>query len=336
MIKVNFWKDNSQLFSDLSWESYLSDYKLHTGLVWIDMFQANEEEWAEITDQYSLDQFAIQTSKYYTDYPVIEEYDNCVFLATHIYVMNTTTLSSVKKELDMFIGKEFLITAHRGDMPLIDHLRLTIGNAANFIRCDAGMLAAYILHEHISSIVKISDLIEDRVEQLETKILTQKIDRIMDEIMDLRGYCNHLKRNIRPLADQFNNLIVYDNELFTDRAKRSLSVLSEKTVSLIANIDLLRDSINGIQNSYLSVLSNKMSQSSYKMNEVIHRLTVVSTIFLPLTFITGWFGMNFTNMPLIKSSYGYAITFALTVFIAVFLNSLFKRKGWYSGDDNKK
>lgn len=85
----------------------------------------------------------------------------------------------------------------------------------------------------------------------------------------------------------------------------------------------------------MTVVSNRMNELSFKMNEVIHQLTLVSTIFLPLTFITGWYGMNFKHMPELNFKYGYPIIIVVTIAISIILNKFFKVRGWYFRQKNK-
>ncbi len=336
MIRVTLCKDDRIIAQDISWEEFMAKYRFQSGLVWIDMDQADEQEWQQLCQYFDLEQSTITTSKHYTEYPLIEEYDDYTFIATHIYELNHVSLKSIKKELDIFIGNSYLITVHRGEMMLIDRIRDSIGSISSYIRNDHSMLAIYILIEHLNSFNQIVNLLENRVETIEESILKNEKDDILDDIINFRSYCNQLKRNIRPICDQYHHFTLFNSSRLSERSSRALRILEDKAFAVRENIDIIRDSLSSLQDSYLTVVSNRMNEISFRMNEVIHQLTLVSTIFLPLSFITGWYGMNFKNMPLIEWWLGYPVIIVVTIGIAFFLNRLFKRRGWYFVTIEKK
>ena len=335
MIRVTLCKEDHVVAQNVTWEDYMEKYRFQSGLIWIDMDQPDEEEWEKLCQYFDLDNLTILTSKHYTEYPVIDEYEDYIFIATHFYELNHVNLSSIKKELDIFIGNGYLITVHRGEISLINRIRETMSSIIPYVKNDHSMMAIYILQEHLGTFNQVVDLLENRVEGIEKIILKESSDEVLDDLINFRSYCNELKRSIRPICDQYHHFAVLDSSKLSIRATRSLKILEDRAFAIRENIDIIRDSISSLQDSYMTVVSNKMNELSFKMNEVIHQLTLVSTIFLPLTFITGWYGMNFKFMPELNYRYGYPIIIAVTIAIAIFLNKFFRIKGWYFRQKNK-
>jgi magnesium transporter len=141
------------------------------------------------------------------------------------------------------------------------------------------------------------------------------------QLYELKREVIFLRRQVWPLRDLVNNLIRSESSFVTDNTHLFLRDLQDHCTRIIDTVETYRDLLSGIMDVYLSTNSNKM-------NEVMKVLTIMSTIFIPVTFIAGVYGMNFKNMPEIKSENGYYITWGVMISIILGLIIYFRRRKW--------
>ena len=161
----------------------------------------------------------------------------------------------------------------------------------------------------------------DVIESLEEKVLTQPDESVLIEIQHIKKQFIKLRRSIYPLREAISSLIKDDANLIEDDTLKYLRDVYDHCIHIIESIESQRDVISGLKDLYISELSNRM-------NNTMKVLTIIATIFIPLTFIAGIYGMNFESMPELKWKWGYPLVWMVMLIITIGMFVYFKRKKW--------
>jgi magnesium transporter len=164
--------------------------------------------------------------------------------------------------------------------------------------------------------------VEERIETLDDEVINNPERSQIESIYNLRNLLLMMRRSIWPLREIVNQLIKDDSDLLDDSIEPYLRDLYDHTIHITESIEQQREITNGLMEIYLSMMSNKM-------NEVMKVLTVIATIFIPLTFIVGIYGMNFTNMPELDVPWAYYAVWGVMFAVVVGMVIYFRRKNWF-------
>jgi len=168
----------------------------------------------------------------------------------------------------------------------------------------------------------IIEKIGDSIEKLEEGLMNEPKSEMLNEIYRLKKEIMYLRKAVWPLREAISKIERTNSKLIHKQIKPYLRDVYEHTIQIIDTIETSRDLISGMLDLYLSSNSNKM-------NEVMKVLTVISTIFIPLTFITGVYGMNFNFMPELTWKFGYFLIWGIMVIIIIGMRYYFKKKDWW-------
>ncbi len=163
--------------------------------------------------------------------------------------------------------------------------------------------------------------IGDKIEEIEEEIISQSDKKSLMQLYHLKREMIFLRKQVWPLRDMINNMIRSETTLINPSSDIYLRDLSDHVTRIIDTVETYRDLLSGIMDIYLSTTSNRM-------NEVMKVLTIMSSIFIPVTFVAGVYGMNFDNMPELHSRNGYFITCGVMLVMIIGLMIYFKRKKW--------
>lgn len=199
----------------------------------------------------------------------------------------------------------------------------------NRIRSNKGRVrklkADYLFYALMDAVVDwyfhVIEKIGDKLEVIEEEVMTNPGKKTLHELYTLKREVIQLRKFVWPMRDLINNMIRNENKMITDNTQVFVRDLQDHTVRIIDTIETYRDLLSGILDVHMSTNANKM-------NEIMKLLTIMSSIFIPVTFIAGVYGMNFENMPELKSSNGYYITWGVMIAVILGLLYYFKRKRW--------
>lgn len=263
--------------------------------------------------------------------PKVESFPNYLFFIVHGVKNETNSANFVTKELDGYLGKNFVVTFHNENFQSIDNVKRQI-RAAPFA-CKRG--AAYLLHQILDQLIDfympVVDDFDTAINSLEDRVFMMKrgSNLILEEIMDLRRSVARLKRIS---SRQLDVLYRFSHGEFQQIEENILPFYRDVHDHLLRISDLsesYRDLVSSLFDIHFSVTANKT-------NDVMKIMTMISTIMLPLSVIAGIYGMNFENMPELKTRYGYFFTLGVMFLVAAGLLYYFWRKGWiFEKSDSK-
>ena len=253
----------------------------------------------------------------------LDEFDQHLFIVLKMLSYNEQTHAVENEQVSMVLGPGYLLTfqEHPGDV--FEQIRQRIRSAKGRIRKMGSDYLAYTLMDSIvDEYYKILEIFGERIETLEDSLLSNSDHDILHEIHHLKRELTLLRRSVWPLREMVSALDRSEGSLIQKSTKIFLRDLYDHTIQIMDTIESFRDVASGLLDLYMSMVSNRM-------NNVMKVLTIIATIFIPLGFIAGVFGMNFENMPELKWWWAYPVGFwVLIAAIVVGMVIFFKRKKW--------
>lgn len=286
---------------------------------WVDFDQPTEEEARLLDEVFHFHPLAIEDCLHFLQRPKLDHYKDYAFLVVH--ALNPETLEA--EEVDLFLGPNFLVTFHNSNLKEMSAVRERL--AADSSLWSKGVIgSAYLVMDHlVDQYFPSLYAIEDRLNELEDDTKSRSVQQLMDKVFDIRSDLLKLRRMIVPMRDLFYRIVHTDVLPSSVEHRVYFTDVYDHLMKLSEMIDSNREITADMRDSYLSLNTNRL-------NTIMMTLTVITTIFMPLTFVAGIYGMNFENMPELKWKYGYYLVLAVMGVIALSMFWWFKRKGWFN------
>lgn len=257
-------------------------------------------------------------------HPKVEEYEGYVFVVLRMLEPGTAVHT---EQLSMFIGKRLVVTFQERPGDCLDSIRKRIREGRGRVRnMGADYLGYYLIDAVIDAYYPCLDEFSERMEALEEHVLARPDPQAASEIHVLKRNLLALRRALAPLREALNSLIRDESELLSETTRIHLRDCYDHLIQLLDIIELHREIVGGLLEVYLTAVSNRT-------NDIMKVLTIIATVFIPLGFLAGVYGMNFENMPELKWYWGYPAVLFLALGVAVGELLLFWKKGWLGSAD---
>ena len=254
--------------------------------------------------------------------PKFEEYQNGNFIILKALRFNKDTKTVSKEHIALYFTKSFVITFQETESDVFAGVRSRINNSKGRIReRGTDYLAFSLIDEIVDHYFEVLDSVEEVIEELEDAISTAEELNRKSDIHSLKKELLVLRKAISPLREAISRFYKTESAIVDDRSRVFLRDLYEHTIQIMDTIESYRDVLNGLQDLLIT-------EVSFRMNKIMQLLTLISVIFIPLTFLAGIYGMNFDNIPELHYKYGYHILLGIMLVVAVVLLILFRRKKW--------
>ncbi|MBP0904105.1 magnesium/cobalt transporter CorA [Mariniflexile gromovii] len=299
------------------------DFKHTDSVTWININGLNHvEEIEKLGIHYDLHPLVLEDLVSISQRPKIDEYDDYLFVVVKmLYPDKDETI--ISEQISFILGKGYVLSFQESEGDVFDAVRERIRQGKGRART---MQADYLLYILMDAIVDhyftIIETLGDKIEDYEDRIFSGHVDKnINKDIQDLKREILKIRRAIFPLREVINRIEKHESTLILKKTKTFYRDIYDHLIQVSENIDIYREMIWSLMDMYMTTISNKM-------NEVMKVLTIMASIFIPLTFIAGIYGMNFDYIPELHYKYSYFILWG--VMIAMFLGMLyyFKRKKW--------
>lgn len=307
-------------------KAYIKDKK---AVMWVDLQKATDEEYKELEDAFRFHPLSMEDARKSIELPKVEIFDEYIFVVLYNFYLEKEKNYPIKKEVDFFLGKNFLVTVHEHESSSVEQLAIRLEKTKNGKNYSADFLMYKIIDHMVDQYFPIVDSWEDHIEELESNIISHKFSKnALQEITRTKKDVLFFKRNLSPQREVINKLSTRDFNFIRESTILYFRDVYDHIIRVYTELEIQRDLINNAFEAYMSVLTIQMTKSSNKMNEIMKKLTVISTIFLPLTFLAGVYGMNFHYFPEITWRYGYLLFWIAAVALGVFMFWFFKKKKW--------
>ncbi len=257
-----------------------------------------------------------------TQRPKLEVFPEYLFIVLKMMTCGRDAGTVAIEHVSLILGQGYVISFLEDEGDVFDAVRNRIRSASGRIR---SMQADYLAYSLMDAVVDqyflAVERIGDRIEELDEQILAEPRQEHVRQLHQLKRGILNLRRAVWPFREEVSSLVKSESALIHRETKVFWRDLYDHAIRIIDMVEVYRDILGGMHDTYLSSISNRM-------NEVMKMLTIISTIFIPLTFVVGVYGMNFENMPELKWHYGYCLIWAVMLLTALGLFVYFKRKKW--------
>lgn len=255
--------------------------------------------------------------------PKMEDFDDYLYVVLKMLTFDSDNDTVVSEQVSLILGKGVVISFQEkigGDV--FEMIRSRIRNNKGRIR---KMGPDYLMYSLMDAIVDnyfiILENIGNMISFVEEEMIADPSPDVMHFIHELKRDMLFLRKSVWPLREVVNGLQKTESKLITRQTWIYLRDVYDHTIQIMDTVEIFRDMLAGMMDIYLSSLSNKV-------NEVMKFLTMIATIFIPLTFVAGVYGMNFKHMPELETKWGYFAIWTVMIAIGVSMLTYFKRKKW--------
>lgn len=290
-------------------------------LLWVDLLKPTEEDLASITEYFEFHPVAIDSCRQSVHEPGVHEFPGHLSVTWNFLRDDPETDKLEFATLVIFLGANFLVTVHHSEMPELEAIQAKLADGAAFHRDRPAPLLYSILDNAVD---EYFPLVEGLTEQIDTLMEDMLSDDETGELKDIL-YLKHRNMAMRRIAVTHRDVIMKLARRDVPYIPEELSIylldVYDHLVRIGSEVDNNSDLIAASLDVHLNTVSNRL-------NVTMKRLTTVATIFLPLTFIVGLYGMNFENMPEIHWQYGYLVVWGVMIAVAVVMVIIARKKDW--------
>lgn len=290
-------------------------------LYWVDLENPTESEEEILWEIFNFHQLAVEDCISTHQYPKIDDYGDYLYIIVHAVDYNKKDGVFRTTELDAFLTPQFVVTFHYDLMRSTTQQRHRLTEGA----IPPDRRPAFLLHQILDALIHnygpAMEGFEKRISNIEELIIKKPDQRVLDRIFQFKKEVLNLKRIVGPQREVINRLSRGEFRLIPPELRAYYRDVFDEISRYAEMAESHRDVIMMALDAYLSASSNRL-------NEVMRALTLISTIFLPLTFITGLFGMNFHHIPGAQNWWGFYITIGASALVGVGMFIYFKLKKW--------
>lgn len=325
-IKVSYIEFNNASLKEEYSES-AKDVILHPSIPkiiqWYDIRGLQDENLIKsIGERFEMHPLAIEDATDVYQRPTFIEYANGLYVALKSIKFNNKTLKVEKQALSIYFGKGFVISFQEFSDNAFEGIRNRILMAKGKIRTRSSDYLAYALIDYVvDHYFSVIDDIEEHVESIEQAIHSDPSEDEKAKLYNYKKEVLKIRKSIAPLREAINSFSRSDSELIDPRTITYIRDVYDHTIQIIDSIDALRDILSGLQDLYISEIS-------LKMNRIMQFLTIITAVFVPLSFLAGLYGMNFKYIPELEYHNGYFILIGVMISLAIGMLALFKWKKW--------
>ncbi len=297
-------------------------YKTKRSVTWINIDGISDTETiSKIGKNFDLHPLVLEDILNTDQRPKIEDYDDYIFIVLKMLRHDENNKLSIE-QISFILTRNVVISFQETKGDVFNAIRERIRKNKGRIR---KMGADYLIYSLIDSIVDnyflILEKVSEKIEIIEDKLIENPEPELVQEIHKLKREMIFVRKSIWPLREIINSLLREESKLIRKTTNVFLKDLYDHTIQIIDTAETFRDMISGMLDIYMSSISNKM-------NEVMKVLTIFAAIFIPLTFIAGVYGMNFSVMPELNWNWGYPMALIIMISVATIMLIYFKRKKW--------
>jgi len=254
--------------------------------------------------------------------PKVDDYGSYLFFVIKMLHYDENASSIKSEQISIILGSNYVISFQEDEGDLFDPVRARIRNAKGIIRkMGPDYLAYSLIDTVVDNYFTILEKLGDRIEFMEEELVVNPSTETLQTIHSLKRELIFLRKSVWPLREVVSSMERGGFSLIKEATNLYLRDVYDHTIQVIDAIETYRDLLSGMLDIYLSSISNKM-------NEIMKVLTIIGTIFIPLTFIAGIYGMNFRNMPELEWAWGYPVVLLVMLVIMLVMMMFFRRKRW--------
>lgn len=301
-----------ELRSDIPSQEYAQILKDPEALLWVDFEGESDQEVEPIlTGIFHFHSLAVDDALEETHTPKVDDWEDYIYLVLNAMEFHQSDgLALATKELDVFLGKNYVVTHHDEAVASINKAHLACLRDKRYTSNGPDHLLYKIIDDLVADYMPVVQAIDDQIDRVEDEVLVKAAPDTLERIFTLKRILLAMRRILTPQREVLNKLARDDYEVVDPKDRIFFRDVYDHLVRLHDINESMRDLVGGALDTYLSVVNNRM-------NEVMKTLTIITTLFMPISFITGFFGMNFFEP--VASLTGWTSLQAFEAVMAVFI-----------------
>jgi len=295
--------------------------KNNEGIVWINVDGLDAKLIEDVGGIYDLHPLIMEDILNTDQRPKTEDFGNYIYIVLKNF-HNQDSVNMPSEQVSIILGKNFIISFKEKETSLFEPIRERLRvNKGRIRKSGPDNLAHALIDNIVDNYFFVLEELEERIEYLEDELVTQTNPVNLQAIHSLKRELILLGKSLWPLREAISTLERTDSELITASTHIYFKDIFDHIIAIIETVDTYREMLSGMLDIYLSTVSNRL-------NEVMKVLTIIATIFMPLTFLAGVYGMNFKYMPELEWHFGYFGVLGLMIGIALLMLKYFRNKKW--------
>lgn len=323
-IKAYYLTSDGNLQSDLSQAQIIEAYESKQGLLWVDISETTGEDGQFLEQDLRLHHLAVEDCVSFDIHsPKIDNFDDYIFIVVHgiNHAIESDTVET--SEIGIFLGKNFVISNHNFPSYSVSFIQQKIEESDRLMRRGPDFLAHAVVDALIDNVMPTIDRMTDFAEEIEEEVIHRPQQNVLDAIMKFKRSALKVHRVMAPQRDVLNRLSRGEFPIIKKEAQIFFRDIYDHVARIEDLNQTLLDRADNALATYLSSVANKQ-------NETMRVLSIVATIFLPLTLLAGIYGMNFEYMPELQWRWGYFMVLGIIGFVILVLVWRFWASGWFA------
>lgn len=320
---VNYTTDNFSEITDTKLNTeFLKEHQ--QGVTWINVKGLqNIEMIQQIADYYRLHPLTVEDILNNEQRPKVEEFDGYLFIILKILIWSPKSKNFNVEELSMVIGKNYILTFQDCDIDIFDGYRdrLSATNGKRTREQGSDYLGYRLIDTIVDQYFLVLEGLGEEIEAIEESIISNPTPQSARTIYRLKRQMLLLRKAIWPMREVLSHLLQISRDAISSYTQVYLRDVYDHAMQAIDTLEIFRDMLSGMLDIYLSSLTARM-------NEVMKVLTIIATVFIPVTFVASIYGMNFDYMPELHWRYGYFYALSIMLMIVIWMVIYFRRKKW--------
>lgn len=288
MIRTLYYKPGKPIRTNISPAEFPKLIRDRNSVLWVDFIAEPEEQAGPILRSFGFHPLSIDDALQETHTPKVDDWGDYLYIVLSIlnYKQENGMFESEVDELDVFLGKNYVITFHDQLLTAVEDTWIACQRDIRHVQDGADHLLYRIVDSLVMSYMPLVEKIDAQIDQIEDRVFDRPRPEILEQIFTLKRLLLTMRRILVPQREVLNKLARDDYRVIDPRDRVFFRDIYDHLVRLHDLNESLRDLVSGALDTYLSVTNNRM-------NEIMKVLTIITTFFMPITFITGFFGMNF-------------------------------------------
>jgi magnesium transporter len=329
MIRLLYFKPAYGVRSDLTLQDLPAILQESEGVVWVD-FEDTPPETDEpiLRELFGFHPLAIDDALQETHVPKVDDWGPYLYIVLEaVYLDDNSRFDELAaEELDVFLGRQYMVTHHNRPIRAVETLWQYLQRDDRLLRNGADALLYRLTDDVVAGFMPIFERLDDEIDHTEDELFNHPTSETLERIFAIKRAIVHLRRIIAPQREVLNRLARDDYGPIDAQARVYFRDVYDHLVRQYEITETLRDLIGGSLDTYLSVVNNRM-------NEIMRTLTVITTLFMPLTFVVGFFGMNFfapvVNLRPWTDSIAFMLSLAIMAATPILMYWWMRHRGWF-------
>ena len=299
--------------------------------IWLDLEDPTDEEIGMLGEVFKFHDLAVEQVIRNVQVPRIVNYDDYIFMVLHRVFYNFEIEQCEQREFEVFYSDRYIVTTHTKQMARTFALcrQMVRETPKDLLGRGTSFVLLRLLSLAIKDYLPVIEQWQEDLDNIENQVLQGKHDKILDKILQFKKLVSSMRRSLLPEREvilQFHDRA--NQSSMHVEARRRFAALNAEWEGLLRELDSLKEHAAAVFDVYAAMLTIEMTEANNKLNFVMQRLTIAATIFLPLTFIVGVYGMNFDYMPEFHWKGFYYLLWVFMISLVVGMVAFFKKKKW--------